>query len=153
MTVLEALPRIVPAEDPAIGQALAEYLAAEGMGIHVGVTIDRVERNGTYTIDFRHEDRAGTVTADQLLVATGRRADTKGFGLDEVGVTFGKKGEIVVNEYLQTSKPEIYAAGDVTGEPMFVYVAASGGTTAAENALTGDPEPTLGKTSSAAVAD
>ncbi len=138
VTVLEALPRIVPAEDPAIGQALAEYLAAEGIEIHVGVTIDRVQRNGIYTIDFSHENRAGTVTADQLLVATGRRANTKGFGLDEVGVTLGKNGEIVVNEYLRTSVPEIYAAGDVTGEPMFVYVAASGGTTAAENALTGN---------------
>ena len=138
VTVLEALPRVVPAEDPAIGQALAEYLAAEGMEIHVGVAIDRVRRNGAYTIDFSHENRASTVTADQLLVATGRRANSKGFGLDEVGVTLGKKGEIVVNEYLQTSNPEIYAAGDVTGEPMFVYVAASGGTTAAENALTGN---------------
>jgi len=56
-----------------------------------------------YTIDFSHENRAGTVTADQLLVATGRRANTKGFGLDEVEETLGKKGEIVVNEYLQTA--------------------------------------------------
>ena len=54
-------------------------------------------------------------------------ASDTGFGLDEVGVTLGKRGEIVINEYLQTSIPEIYAAGDVTGEPMFVYVAASGG--------------------------
>jgi mercuric reductase len=74
-------------------------------------------------------------------VATGRRANTKGFGLDEVGVTLGAKGEIVVNEYLQTANPDIYAAGDVTGEPMFVYVAAHGGKIAAENALTGNTLP------------
>ncbi len=141
VTVLEALPRIVPAEDAAIGHALAEYLAAEGMGIHVGVTIEHVQRNGSYTIRFSQDGRADTVTAEQLLVATGRRANTGGFGLDEVGVTLGKKGEIVVNEYLQTANPDIYAAGDVLGEPMFVYVVAYAGTTAAENALTGNTRP------------
>ena len=141
VTVLEALPRIVPAEDAAIGDALAEYLAAEGMEIHAGVTIERVERNGSYTVRFSQDDRASTATAEQLLVATGRRANTKGFGLDDVGVTLGKRGEVLVNEYLQTANPDIYAAGDVTGEPMFVYVAAYGGTTAAENALTGDARP------------
>ncbi len=141
VTLLEALPRIVPAEDPAIGGALAEFLAAEGMEIHAGVTIEAVERNGRYTVRFQQDSRAGTATAEQLLVATGRRANTGGFGLAEVGVTLGKRGEIVVNEYLHSANPDIYAAGDVTGEPMFVYVAAYGGTTAAENALTGDTVP------------
>ncbi len=141
VTVLEALPRIVPAEDPAIGLALAEYLVAEGMEIHAGATIEGVERDGGYTVRFSQDGRADSVTAEQLLVATGRRANTSGFGLDEAGVTLGKKGEIAVNEYLQTANPDIYAAGDVTGEPMFVYVAAYGGTTAAENALTGNTRP------------
>ena len=141
VTVLEALPRIVPAEDAAIGNALAEYLAAEGMQIHPGVTIERVERNEGYTVHFSEDGGASTLMAEQLLVATGRRANTEGFGLDEVGVTLGEKGEIAVNEYLQTANPDIYAAGDVTGEPMFVYVAALGGKIAAENALTGDTVP------------
>ena len=131
----------MPAEDPAIGDALAEYLAAEGMEIHTGVTIEGVEGNGSYTVRLSQDGHAETVTADQLLVATGRRANTEGFGLDEVGVTLGKRDEIVVNEYLQTANPDIYAAGDVTGEPMFVYVASYGGTTAAENALTGNAVP------------
>ncbi|MCH8253862.1 MAG: mercury(II) reductase [Gemmatimonadetes bacterium] len=141
VTLLEALPRIIPAEDPAIGSALAEYLGDEGMEIHAGVTIEAVERNGSYTVRFSQDDRASTATAEQLLVATGRHANTVGFGLDDVGVTLGKRGEVVVNEYLQTANPDIYAAGDVTGEPMFVYVAAYGGTTAAENALTGNARP------------
>src|SRR5207247_10432673 len=62
----------------------------------------------------------------------------KGFGLETVGVTLGKKGEIGVNEFLQTASPDVYAAGDVIGDPMFVYVAAYGGALAAENALTGN---------------
>ncbi|MCH7677244.1 FAD-dependent oxidoreductase, partial [candidate division KSB1 bacterium] len=63
VTILEALPRIVPAEDPAIGNALAEYMASEGMGIHSGVTIERVERNGGYTVRFSQDGHAATVTA------------------------------------------------------------------------------------------
>ena len=141
VTVLEALSRIVPAEDPAIGEALAEYLAAEEMVIHTGITIERVERNGSYMVRFGEDGRVETVSAEQLLVATGRRANTEGFGLEEAGVSLGKKGEIVVNEYLQSENSSIYASGDVTGEPMFVYVAAYGGTIAAENALTGNTRP------------
>src|SRR5207237_4572617 len=76
--------------------------------------------------------------AEQLLVATGRRANTAGFGLDTIGVTLGTKGEIVVDEFLQTTNPNVYAAGDVIGDRMFVYVAAHGGALAAENALTGN---------------
>ena len=79
-----------------------------------------------------------TARADQLLVATGRRANTTGFGLGEIGVGLGKKGEIAVNEFLQTTNADVYAAGDVLGDPMFVYVAAYGGALAAENALTGN---------------
>jgi len=141
VTVLEALPRIVPAEDPAIGNALAEYLANEGMEIRAGLTIEQVKRNEHYTVRFSQNGRTDTVTADHLLVATGRHANTHGFGLEEVGVELGKKGEVIINEYLQTTVPEIYAAGDVLGDPMFVYVAAYGGTTAAENALTGNSQP------------
>src|SRR5207245_7681529 len=68
----------------------------------------------------------------------GRRANTAGFGLDKIGVTLGTKGEIVVDEFLQTANPSVYAAGDVIGDPMFVYVAAYAGALAAENALTGN---------------
>jgi mercuric reductase len=75
--------------------------------------------------------------AERLLVATGRRANTGGFGLEEAGVRVGAKGEIVVNEHLQTTNPDIYAAGDCIGDPMYVYVAAYAGGLAAENALSG----------------
>ncbi len=138
VTVLEALPTIVPAEDPAIGEALARYLAAEGLHIHAGITIERVDLADGDTVYVRLGDRAGGVTAERLLVATGRRANTRGLGLEDAGVKLGKRGEILVNQHLQSSNPDIYAAGDVIGDPMFVYVAAHGGTLAAENALAGN---------------
>lgn len=139
VTVLEALPRIVPAEDADIGNALADYLRAEGLEVHPDVRIDRVSlHSGGYEVQYHAGSAARTARAQQLLVATGRRANTTGFALDTIGVALGKKGEIVVNEFLQTTNPNVYAAGDVIGDPMFVYVAASGGALAAENALTGN---------------
>jgi mercuric reductase len=139
VTVLEALPRVVPAEDAEIGEALGAFLAAEGLDVHAGVSIEQVARSGDgYTVRFRKDGRESTAVAEQLLVATGRRANTRGFGLEDLGATLGKKGEIAVNEFLQTANPDSYAAGDVIGDPMFVYVAAYGGSVAAENALGGN---------------
>jgi mercuric reductase len=139
VTVLEALPRLVPAEEPAIGEALAGYLRDEGLAIHTGVRITRVDRRREgYTVAFDDGGAAHTVGADQLLVATGRRANTAGLGLEGLGVALGPKGEIAVNAFLQSTQPDLYAAGDVIGDPMFVYVAAYAGTVAAENALAGN---------------
>lgn len=139
VTVLEALPRVVPAEDSDVGNALGDYLRAEGLEVHAGVRIEQVGRstNG-YTVSFREGDDVRAARAEQLLVATGRRANTKELGLESVGVRLAKKGEILANEFLQTANPDVYAAGDVLGDPMFVYVAAYGGALAAENALTGN---------------
>ncbi len=139
VTVLEALSRVVPAEDEAIGNALGDYLRSEGLEVHTDIQIDRVSRGSDgYAVQFHAGRETRTAHAVQLLVATGRRANSAGFGLDRIGVTLGKKGEIVVNEFLQTTIPDVYAAGDVIGDPMFVYVAAYAGALATENALTGN---------------
>lgn len=139
VTIVEAAPRLVPAEDRDVGAALAGHLRHEGLTVYVGAEIVRVERaDGRYTVLLTHDGGTHTATAEQLLVATGRRPNTRGFGLEEAGVILGKKGEIAVNEFLQTANGDIYAAGDVIGDPMFVYVAAYGGALAAENALTGN---------------
>ena len=73
----------------------------------------------------------------QVLVAAGRRPVTAGLNLDAVGVKTGGRGEIVTDEYQRTANPRIWAAGDVTGGPQFVYVAAAQGSAAAANALSG----------------
>ena len=137
--VLEAMRALVPAEDVEVGSGLAEYLREEGLEVRTGVAIGRVSCHGSgYTVEATTDGRSETFTAEQLLVATGRRANTRGFGLEEAGVDLGKKGEIRVNEYLQTSRQQVYAAGDVIGDPMFVYVAGYGGSLAAENAINGN---------------
>lgn len=139
VTVLETLPRLLPAEEPAVGEGLAGFLLGEGLTVRTGVQITRVERpQDAYSVAFTDGDASRTVRAEQLLVATGRRANTHGSGLETLGVTLGKKGEIAVNKFLQTTHPDVYAAGDVIGDPAFVYVAAYAGTVAAENALAGN---------------
>lgn len=139
VTVLEALPTVVPMEDPAVGMALGQYLRAEGLRIETSIRIEQVERTANrHRVHYRRDNATGTVVADQLLVATGRRANTRGLGLVEAGVAIGSKGEVVVNEHLRTANPNVYAAGDVVGDPMFVYVAAYAGSTAADNALGAD---------------
>ena len=139
VTVLEALPRLVSAEDADIGEGLAVYLREEGIEVHAGIAVRNVSgKPGGYRVEFDADGVRRTVEAEQLLVATGRRANTKGLGLDEAGIRLGKKGEVVVDVHLETTRKGVYAAGDVTGDPMFVYVAAYAGNLAAANALEGN---------------
>ncbi len=142
VTVLEALPRIAPGEEPEISQALTEALTAEGITIFTGVRVSRVERDSTgYAVHAMRDGQPESHRAEQLLVATGRHPATDGLGLEHAGVERGQRGEILVNEFLQTTNPRIYAAGDCLGEPMFVYVAAQAGSLAAQNALGDEPRP------------
>jgi mercuric reductase len=138
VTVLEVMPRILPGEAIGLGEALADHLRDEGIEVRTAVHVKQVTGPAMYCVQFEAEGELREVCAEQLLVATGRRANTSRLGLEEVGVALGAKGEIRVDQHLRTSNHEIYAAGDVTGDPMFVYVAALAGTTAAENALNGD---------------
>ncbi|VAX32397.1 Mercuric ion reductase [hydrothermal vent metagenome] len=136
--LIEAMPYVLPPEGEEVGNAVAGYLGQEGIEFFTGAKINMVRYNGEYTVDFDMDGRAHSINAEQLLVATGRRANTAGFGIEESGIKVGKKGEIKVDQYLRTSHPDVYAAGDVIGDPMFVYVAAYAATTAAENALSGN---------------
>jgi len=137
VTVVELLPRIAPFEDEEISAALQGYLEEEGLRIVTGYQTSKVEeRAGRIFLHGEIEGEALTLDAEQLLVATGRRPNTAGIGLEEAGVQLGKRGEIIVDENLRSSNPYVFAAGDVTGRDMFVYVAAYAGGLAAENALT-----------------
>ena len=142
VTILSRSRRILSKEDPDLGTGLMAYLRQEGIKIHSGLSITQVEESGDdHVVHLEsQEGQARSVTAGQLLVALGRRPNTTGMGLDEAGVTLGPGGEIVVNEFMQTSNPHVYAAGDVTGKPMHVYVAAQDAARAAENALHGNKE-------------
>ncbi len=142
VTILSRSPHILSKADSDLGTALMGHLRQEGITIHAGLDITQVEKNGDdHVVHFEsREGRATSVRANQLLVALGRRPNTTGMGLEQAGVTLGPAGEIVVDEFLQTSNPQVYAAGDVTGTPMYVYVAAQDAARAAMNALHGNTE-------------
>ena len=138
VTVLEVAPTLLPSEHPTIGQALAAYLKSEGLEIRTGIRVSRVQRRDDFVIESIEAGEKRSLSTEQLLVATGRRPNSRDMGLETAGVNVGTHGEILVDEHLRTSSKTVYAAGDVTGDPMFVYVAAYAGTLAAENALGGN---------------
>ena len=134
--VVELMPRLLPGEDAAISEALRAHLADEGIEIHTGAATTKVERDGSgVVLHVGQGSLAGELRAERLLVATGRRPNTRDLGLAEAGVELTDRGFVRVDATMRTSNPDIYAAGDVTGGPGYVYVAAAGGRIAAENAL------------------
>lgn len=122
-------------EDPAVGETLAQVFADEGIQV--------LRQTQTHSVahvndEFVIKTTAGTLRGDALLIATGRAPNVEALNLDGIGIRTGTDGVIAVNEHLQTSLPHIYAAGDCTDEPQFVYVAAAAGSRAAQNMTGGD---------------
>jgi mercuric reductase len=122
-------------EDPAIGEGLKAALIEEGMRVLTDTAVTGVCFDGKL---FSLETSAGLIGGDKLLVATGRTPNTAGLDLARAGVAMDAGGAIVVDDHLRTSQPHIFAAGDCTNAPQFVYVAAAAGTRAAINMTGGD---------------
>lgn len=130
--------RLASKEEPEVSKALQEVFADEGIRVVRRATPIRVARDGASGQVIATAKVSGSkqeFRADQILVALGRRPVTAGLNLEQVEVKTGEAGEIVVTDQLQSSNPRIWAAGDVTGHPEFVYVAAHHGNLVAENAL------------------
>lgn len=134
VTLVEAGPRVLPREDPAVGELLAERFAAEGMDVRTDARCERV-RDGKASV--RVGDDVEEVPFDQLLVATGRRPRTAGLGLDAAGVRVTGSGAVAVDRRLRTSAAGVYAAGDVTAVLPFTHAAAYQAAIATLNALFG----------------
>ena len=122
-------------EDPAIGDGLQQALEAEGMRILTHTQISSVRHDGSL---FHVDTGAGAIVGDRLLIATGRQANTDGLGLAAAGVATDATGAVIIDHYMRTSVAHIYAAGDCTNQPQYVYVAAAAGTRAASNMMGGD---------------
>ena len=122
-------------EDPAIGEAITAAFRAEGIEVLEHTQASQIDHaNGEFVLTTGGR---GEVRADRLLVATGRTANTRDLVLEAAGVTVNAQNAIVVDRGMRTSAPHIYAAGDCTDQPQFVYVAAAAGTRAAINLMGG----------------
>ncbi|MGK9464895.1 mercury(II) reductase (plasmid) [Streptomyces sp. G6] len=131
--------RLTSGEEPEISAALQDVFADEGITVHTHTRLTGVRRDsdGIVATALTGDRREFQLRAAELLVATGRRPVTDGLELDAVGVETGERGEVVVDEQLRTANPRIWAAGDVTGHPQFVYVASAHGALIADNAFAG----------------
>lgn len=122
-------------EDPFLGEELAAAFHAEGIDVRTQTSVQQVS---VHDGCFRIETSAESVEAEQLLVATGRTPNTTDLGLDRLGLVTDERGAIVVDDRMRTNIPHVYAVGDCTTQPQFVYVAAAAGTRAAVNLMGGE---------------
>lgn len=137
VTMVELLPRCLSTEDPEISDLMARELKKKKIKLITGAKIDKVTVNADGTVTSTMDD-GKEVVSDQVLVSIGRALNTQGLGLDKAGVEQGKRGEVLVNEYLETNVPGVYAIGDVIGGIMLAHVASTEGLIAVENILKGN---------------
>ena len=139
VTVLELMPQVLPREEFEVAAELQRALEEEGIAIHTSAAIERVrqEADGTKIAEVKLERGRRTFRATHLVLAAGVAPNTEGLGLDAAGVESTRGGFIKVTDWLQTTAPTVYAAGDVVGKMQLETVAAKEGYLAAENALTG----------------
>jgi len=122
-TVLQKGPRVLPRDEPDLVDLLVAKLRSEGVDLHFNVEIERVTVSASRKIVFGSENgEPARWDAEELLVATGRRPNVEGLGLEEVGVKVGRTG-VEVDERMRTAVPSIYAAGDVAGRFLFTHSA------------------------------
>jgi dihydrolipoamide dehydrogenase len=138
VVLLDMAPKIMPREDDEISAYMHERLSAEGLDIkvdHKPIAFGR-SGEGKY-LDAEHKAKTIRIEFDQVIIAVGRKANTKGFGLSSLNLDLTPQGTIEVNEYLQTRFPNVYACGDVAGPYQFTHTAAHQAWYVAVNALFG----------------
>ena len=136
VTVLQRSGQVLSREDADVAEALTGYLRDEGFTIHTNTDVQAVQRsNGSVQLEATIDGQLQTLSGSHLLVATGLQGNTDDLGLEALGIGTRGRGFLVVDDALQTAVPTVYGAGDVIGDPAFVYTAAREGQRAAENAL------------------
>ncbi len=138
VTLMQRSARLLNNADPEISETVTQALTEQGIQVVTGVTFHKIEQDGsTKRVYVTVDGEEQVIEAEQLLIATGRQPNTNALHVEAANVKLGAHGEVLVDEYLRTSNPRIYAAGDVTMGPQFVYVAAHEGWVVAENAVGG----------------
>jgi dihydrolipoamide dehydrogenase len=135
ITVVEAMPNILPSEDAELAIILQGILQQEGIEIAPKAVVTRIEadRTGRKRVYFKTDDGEGVKVVDKILVAVGRDPKIGDLGVEKVGVKLDHNNYILVNEKMETSIPGIYAIGDVVGGIMLAHAASAEGKCAVEN--------------------
>ena len=139
VTILEMADRLVLAEEPEISEILKKELSRR-MTVYTGVQAEEVKSNGHDVTVVVNDSMGGEhkeFTAQRILVAVGRRSNADLLKVENTRVEVEKRGFIKVNEYLETTKKNIFAVGDANGQQMFTHVANVEASLAADNAIHG----------------
>ena len=141
VTVLEALPRVLPIEDEEVSALLARVFSRRGMTIRTGVRVQKVSPGKAgLAVEIEAEGKAERLEAEQVLMAVGRASKTKGLGLEALGVAT-ERGLVTVGPTMETSVKGIFAVGDMTGRQMLAHKAMAEGVVAAEAIAGRSPHP------------
>ncbi|MBI4138867.1 NAD(P)/FAD-dependent oxidoreductase [Candidatus Uhrbacteria bacterium] len=130
VTIIEAMSQLLPREDPEIAHVVETSFKRQGIRVQRNTKISSVRRHGKTFI-------VNGIRASALLVATGKRPAVGSLALDAAGVSLSDRDAPILNEYLQTSNPDIYVAGDAAAQMMFTHVAHLQGEIAGTNAVAG----------------
>jgi len=133
VTVVELLSRVLPTEDEEIASMMDRELKKRGVTLCTGTTVDRLDRSDAEMTVHLKDDT--TITVEKLLISVGRGFNSHNIGLKQVGVQTGLRGEILVNDRMETTVPGIFAIGDVVGKAMLAHVASAQGKVAVENIM------------------
>jgi dihydrolipoamide dehydrogenase len=122
VTLLEALPRILPGTDKDVSDALARAFKKRGIDAHPGVKVTSIEGVRELVITYEGSDGSSSVTVDKVIVSIGRAPRTQGAGLEGSGIELDEQGFIRVDEQMRTTVPGVYAVGDVVATPQLAHV-------------------------------
>ena len=137
VTMVEMMPHAISTEDEEMAELLERELKKAKIKLIANAKVEKVEKgtDGVLAVKLSNGHELGV---DMVLVSIGRTMNSDGLFLEDIGVARGKRGEIIVDERMETSVPGVYAIGDVTGKIMLAHVASHQGLVAVKNALGGD---------------
>ncbi|MEK6683109.1 MAG: dihydrolipoyl dehydrogenase [Nitrospirota bacterium] len=133
VTMVEMQNRPLATEDEEVSSLIAREMAKRGITLHLSLRVEKVVPEPAQLVATLSDGQ--TIVAERLLVSIGRKMNTEGLGLEEAGVALGKRGEIVVNDRMETGASGVYAIGDAVGRMMLAHVASAEGKIAAANAV------------------
>ena len=138
VTQVDMASRIMPREDPEVSAAVTARFERDGINILTSHKLVKFENSsGQPAMEAEHKGQSVRIEFDKVLLAIGRKANTEGFGLEELNMPLTPQGTIDINDSMQTAYPNIYACGDVAGPYQFTHMASFQAFFASINAMLG----------------
>lgn len=133
VTMVELQSAVLPLEDEEVSVLMARELKKRGVDVRTGTTIQEAQMRDGLVV--AHLKDGSTVEAEMLLVSIGRGFQSRDIGAERAGIALGRRGEILIDDRMETNVPGVYAIGDVVGKAMLAHVASAQGKVAVENIM------------------